>query len=72
MILPETSGQLDDGARTDVGSVMNCHLCEFLEYLSIKGYLMIRCIFIGRYAITITREKEHTLGKWVENANKNG
>ena len=63
MILPETSGQLDDGARTDVGSVMNCHLCEFLEYLSIKGYLMIRYVFIGRYAITITREKEHIVGK---------
>lgn len=44
---------------------------DFLyTYLPIKGYLAIGYVFIGRYAITIAREKEHALGKKVEYGGK--
>ena len=34
---------------------------RIFSYLPIKAYLFVRRVFIGRYAITIAREKEHTL-----------
>lgn len=43
---------------------------DFFTYLSIKGYPIIVYVFIGGYAITIAREKEHTLGKKVKYGGK--
>lgn len=34
---------------------------RIFSYLSIKGDLCVRYIFIGRYVVAIAREKEHAL-----------
>ena len=57
------SGQFGMTVRYRCGQCNELSPVWIFKYLPIKAYLVIGCVFIGRYAKTIAREKGQSLRK---------